>query len=130
MKLRIPVVLCLFTLVIPSAVGSQITYLTHAGQLVDDRTGDGIEAVAVAYDSDTRAAGGARRCAITNGRLLDLQLSDSVGRFTFYVPSDQPTYMAVYCKNGYVPEFRSNNDNRDGLDVNGGVPIRLMRRPD
>jgi hypothetical protein len=120
----------LFLMLASSVATAQITYKSHAGQIVDDSDGSGLEALAVAYQSDTRVGGSAERCAMSDGRALDITISEPTrGRFRFLIDEKEASYIAAYCKSGYVPEFRKrSNNSQDGTPIERS-PIRLMQRP-
>jgi hypothetical protein len=95
---------------------------THGGALVDASNGDAIrDGMANAYASEGTDSG---VCPQGQGP-IDARPSDAQGNFTLRIGRDHPSYLAIYCANGFQARPVPGNDNtRDGSRVSPD-PVRL-----
>jgi hypothetical protein len=123
--------LLLSVIMLPGSVESQTGYNIHRDRIVEDGDGRGLEDVmAFAYPSDTRMGGSAARCDLSPPAPLDVDSSEPrTGSIRLHIRTGWSTYMAVYCKPGYVPEFVKNSTNGSDASLARRNPVRLMRRP-
>lgn len=103
-------VLVLSFLLVPApflAQGNQ--KYSHPGTIIDAYQRNGIEAEGYAYSSQTPS--GDSECP-TYGQPLDAQKSSlPSGSFTFHIDTQNTSYLAVYCKQGYAPRTETINEN-------------------
>lgn len=96
----------------------------HPGTVVDTYTHRGILAKAYAYGSQHVQK--EEECPVYDDSLDDQQSQPFTGAFTFSIPADHSSYLAVYCQEGYVSRIETINGNSADRTRVQPDPIKLI----
>jgi len=97
---------------------------THPGTVVDAYAKTGILAKAHAYGSQHVLS--QEECPVYDDSLDNQQSDPADGTFTFYIPRDKSSYLAVYCQPGYVSRTETTNDNSADRTRVRPDPVKLF----
>jgi len=107
----------------PEQARSQL--LQHVGTIVNADTRAPIEADAYAYPSRSQPLG-APDCPIFDKQLHLQRSLPASGTFAFLIESQIPTYVAVYCQNGYAYRIEDLNENRTNRSPVQPAPVAML----
>lgn len=96
----------------------------HPGTIIDAYTKTGILAKAHAYGSQHVQS--REECPEYGDSLDDQQSDHATGAFTFHIPKDKSSYLAVYCQPGYVSRTETVNDNTVDRKRVQPDPVKLL----
>lgn len=124
MRFRIVTLASVMTVCFASTVSAQNV---HPGNVVDRASNTGIDAEVSAWSPASGLVTEATPCPILEGDLVDSTVStQSDGKFELMIPSDQPLYSVVYCRNDYQPAIMKHLRNGPSGTPTSPRPMRLQ----